>query len=277
MSAPTPWTAMSTPMKLGLRCSSLLVIAKIAVSRKPTTLSATASEIAMRRSIGVRATWWNPAEISARKCSGARTGLSSRTCNARTENPAMTNVADIQDGDPMTADDDEESGAHERRDQSKTLANRSQEAVGVAELLRRQQHGQERGLGRTDEVAGEAVEEHREVDDPHVRRVVDEEQQHHQCGTQEVHADERGTSPHAVDHHAGDRREERGQGKEEEGQAGLGVRVRQLLDPDAEGEEHRGVAEEREALPDEIDPRVTGLCASWRMVIAGSPAVGLGT
>jgi len=49
---------------------------EIAVSINPTTLSATASEIAMRRRIGVRATWWKPAEISARKCSGVRSGFS---------------------------------------------------------------------------------------------------------------------------------------------------------------------------------------------------------
>jgi len=119
MSAPTPWTAMSTPIKLGLRCSSLLVIAKIAVSINPTTLSATASEIAMRRRIGVRATWWKPAEISARKCSGVRSGFSSRTCSARTENPAITNVAEsnaaIQCPPTMTKRPAPTSGATRRR------------------------------------------------------------------------------------------------------------------------------------------------------------------
>jgi len=104
---------------------------EIAVSINPTTLSATASEIAMRRRIGVRATWWKTGGDFSEKMLWRTLRLFFAHVAARGLRIPRSRTCRVQRSDPVSADDDEETGTNEWRDEAKTFTHRSQEAVGV--------------------------------------------------------------------------------------------------------------------------------------------------
>ncbi len=138
----------------------------------------------------------------------------------------------------MAADENEKSRTGQRRNQAKSFTHGSKKTIGVAQLLGRDEHGEERRLGRSDEGAGDTVEEHREVDDPHVGRISNGEERQDAGGAQEVDHDEKGTTADAVDHHARERGKEGRHHAEEKRQSGRGIGVGQFFDPNPERQEH---------------------------------------
>jgi hypothetical protein len=85
---------------------------------------------------------------------------------------------------------------------------------------------------------------------------VHREERHERHRGAEVDRDQEPAARGAVDEDAAERREHGGGDDGEEREARGGVRASELLGPDAEHEEHRAVAEERQRLPGEQEPRV---------------------
>ncbi len=102
------------------------------------------------------------------------------------------------------------------------------------------------------ERVGEPVEEGHEVDQPELVFAVNEQQKQNDCPGGEVAPEQQGAPRQPVDDQARERGQEGGDDEGEEHEAGFAVAPGQHLDPDAHGEEHRRVAEEREGLADEV-------------------------
>jgi hypothetical protein len=162
----------------------------------------------------------------------------------------------VQGGHRGSAEDREERGPGERREQTQALAQRLQRGVAVADELAGKHRDEQRGLPGAEDHGRRAQREHHGVDDPHVAGIVDERERGDGGGAREVDGDQQRSLTDAIDEQAGDRRGQLGEEEGEERQAGSAAAAGQLLDPYAHGQGERKVAEEREPLAGEVQPRV---------------------
>ena len=91
--APTPWTAMTTPRNVGGRCRPWLTTAKQIDSKNPTTSSVIPPAMTIWRSTIVFQMWWTPAVTSTNQWTSSGTGLVSSTCTKSRLPAAIRNVA----------------------------------------------------------------------------------------------------------------------------------------------------------------------------------------
>jgi hypothetical protein len=149
-----------------------------------------------------------------------------------------------------------EADAGHRRDEPQPLAHGLQDGVGRAEQLGREHRGQQRGLAGGQQRVGRAVGHRHEVDDPQVPAVVDGQQRQHGQGGQRIHPQQQRAAAHTVDEQAGQRRRDLGRGDAEDDHRAGGRAAGQLARPQGQRQPQGGVAEQRERLADEIQPRV---------------------
>ena len=158
----------------------------------------------------------------------------------------------VDDRDHPAPGDREQPCSGQRADQSQALPDRREHAPCVADQLVGEHHLQQSRLAGAEERVDESVQEGHEVDQPELFPAVDEEEQQHDRGPGDVAPQEERTPGEPVDDHAGERGQQRRDGEGEEHQPGGAVAPGQLLDPDRHGEEEGSVAEEREALTDDV-------------------------
>ena len=156
----------------------------------------------------------------------------------------------VDDGYDSPSGEREQARTAEGTEQPEALPYRAEHSPGVTEQFVGEHQLQERRLAGAEERVIEPISEGDQVDEPELSPSVYEEEQQYHGGASEIAPDQERSARQAVDHETHDRGEEGGGGDREEDESGVAVAACEHLDPDAQGEEHRRVAEERERLSD---------------------------
>ncbi|MCW3066182.1 MAG: hypothetical protein JWN32_3354 [Solirubrobacterales bacterium] len=162
----------------------------------------------------------------------------------------------VEARDHAAAHPGEQRRADQRREQAHALAERLEQRVGVPEQLLGDHHREERRLRRGEHRVAGAVEGGHDVEQPHVAAVVHQQQEEDARREHQIRHDHQRAPAHAIDEEAAERRERGRREDRQERQAGRRVRAGQRLRPHAEHEEHRAVAEGRQRLTRDEEPRV---------------------